>query len=75
MTPLSDDRIYVEDGHWPGSTADDFIMFVYQPQYRPNFIEGSKYLVRNQSTMRLLYLFGHYFTTFPYDDGDPALQV
>jgi len=75
MTPLSDDHILVEGENWLGSTADDHIMFLSQPQYRPNFIEGSRYLVRNHSTTRLLYLIGHYFTTFPYDDNDTALQV
>ena len=75
MTPLSDDHILVEDENWLGSTADDYIMFLSQPQYRPNFIEGSNYLIRNHSTTRLLYVYGNYFTTYPYNAGGYTLQV
>jgi len=75
MTPLSDDHILVEGEIWLGSTADDYIMFLSRPQYRPNFIEGARYFVRNHFTTRILYLRGDYFTTCPHNSGLPSLQV
>jgi len=75
MTPLSEDHILVEGENWLGSTADDYIMFLSQPQYRPNFIEGSRYFVRNHSTTRILYLCGNYFSTFHQGNNCTSLQV
>jgi hypothetical protein len=74
MTPLSDDHILVEGENWLGSTADDHIIFLSRPHYYLlNFIEGSKYLVRNRSTTMLLLLHGTFFTTHPGPQG-PALR-
>ena len=64
MTPLSDDHILVEGENWLGSTADDYIVFLSRNQYRPNFIEGSRYFIKNHSTTRALFLRGTYFTTY-----------
>ena len=75
MIPLSDDHILVEDENWLGSTADDYIVFLSQPHYRPDFIEGSKYTIRNCFTTRILYLHPYYFTTFPYNNGSLLLHV
>jgi hypothetical protein len=75
MTPLSDDHILVEGENWLGSTADDCIMFLFQPPYRPNFIEGSKYLVRNRSTASLLLLYDGCVQTYHRDINANAFHV
>jgi len=55
MIPLCDDHILTEDGDWPGSTADDHVIFKFVRQHFMTF-DGSKYQVQNCSTGRIMFL-------------------
>ncbi|KAF8188174.1 hypothetical protein K438DRAFT_1972362 [Mycena galopus ATCC 62051] len=54
MTPLSDNHILVEDGNWPGSTADDHVMVKFAS--RPGggnaggSIRNGQYFIENCAT-------------------------
>ena len=75
MTPLSDDHILVEGENWLGSTADDYVLFLSQPQYRPNFIEGSRYSIINHSTARVIWSRPTFLSIYPRIHASPDLQV
>ena len=53
MTPLSDNHILTEDGNWPGSSAEDHVMFKFASR-SPPFIEGTRYHIINCSTRKIM---------------------
>ena len=51
MIPISDNNsVLTEDGAWPGSTAEDHVLFKFDP-FLLKF-DGSKYCIQNFSTGR-----------------------
>jgi hypothetical protein len=57
MTPLNDDHILTEDGNWPGSSADDHVMFKFASRPPPpTFTEGGKYMILNCATGKVVAL-------------------
>jgi hypothetical protein len=62
MTPLSDDHILTDDGNWPGSSADEPVMFKFASRPPPpTFIEGGKYMIVNCATGRVVGLVPSYY--------------
>ena len=50
MDPLNDDHLLIEHGHWPGSTAEDHVMFKLVDSFKSSGFPTGNFRIRSTGT-------------------------